>query len=82
MAALSKAGHNVLGVDVDQEKVSSFQQGICPFYEPALSELISSGLAAGKLRFHRLDEVKEPLGEIVLIAVGMPTQAYGGTDLS
>lgn len=82
VAALSKAGHNLLGVDVDQGKVSSFQGGICPFYEPELSELISSGLAAGRLRFHHLDEVKEPLGEIILVAVGTPTQPYGGTDLS
>ncbi len=82
VAALSKAGHNVLGVDVDQGKVSSFQQGVCPFYEPQLSDLISAGLAAGRLRFHRLDEVKEPLGEIILVAVGTPTQAYGGTYLS
>ena len=82
VAALSKAGHKVLGVDVDQGKVSSFQRGICPFYEPDLSELISSGIAAGRLRFYRLDEVNEPLGEIILVAVGTPTQAYGGTDLS
>jgi len=82
VAALSKAGHNVLGVDVDQGKVSSFQRGICPFYEPELSELISSGLAAGRLQFHRLDEVKGSLGEIILVAVGTPTQAYGGTDLA
>ena len=82
VAALSKAGHNVLGVDVDQGKVSSFQRGICPFYEPELSELISAGLVAGRLRFHHLDEVKGSLGEIILVAVGTPTQAYGGTDLS
>ena len=82
VAALSKAGHNVLGVDVDQSRVSSFQRGVCPFYEPELSGLISSGLAAGRLRFQRLDEAKESLGEIILVAVGTPTQAYGGTDLS
>jgi len=82
VAALSKAGYNVLGVDVDQGKVASFQQGICPFYEPELSDLVSAGLQAGKLRFRVLDEVKEPLGEIILVAVGTPTQAYGGTDLS
>jgi len=81
-AALAKAGHNVLGVDVDQDKISSFQGGICPFYEPELSDLISASLAAGRLRFHRLGEVKEPLGEIILVAVGTPTQPYGGTDLS
>jgi UDPglucose 6-dehydrogenase len=81
VAALSKAGHNVLGVDVDQGKVSSFRQGICPFYEPELSEFTSSSSAAGRLCFHRLDGVKKPLGEIVLVAVGMPTQVYGKTDL-
>ena len=26
--------------------------------------------------------MKEPVGEIILVAVGTPTQAYGGTDLS
>jgi len=82
VGGLSKAGHSVLGVDVDQGKVSSFQRGVCPFYEPELSELISAGLPAGGLRFHGLDEVKEPLGEIILVAVGTPTQPYGGTDLS
>jgi UDPglucose 6-dehydrogenase len=82
VGALSKTGHNVLGVDVDQGKVSSFQQGVCPFYEPELSELIADGLAAGRLQFQRLDEVKKSLGEIILVAVGTPTQAYGGTDLS
>jgi UDPglucose 6-dehydrogenase len=71
-----------MGVDVDQGKIASFQQGVCPFYEPELSELISFGLAAGRLRFHHLDEVNEPLGEIILVAVGTPTQPYGGTDLS
>lgn len=82
VGTLSKAGHNVLGVDIDQRKVSSFQSGACPFYEPGLSELISSGLAAGRLHFHLLDDVNESLGEIILVAVGTPTQAYGGTDLS
>ena len=81
VAALSKAGHKVLGVDVDQGKVSSLRRGICPFYEPECSEFTSSGIAAGRLRFDCLDEVKEPLGEIALVAVGTPTQAYGGTDL-
>ena len=82
VAALSKAGHNVMGVDVDQVKVSSFRKGVCPFYEPELSELISGGLAEDRLRFQRLDEMMGSLGEIILVAVGTPGQPYGGTDLS
>lgn len=81
-AALSKVGHNVLGVDTNQAKVSSFQQGVCPFYEPGLLELIVAGMKEGTLRFEGASRVEGQLGEIVLVAVGTPTQAYGGTDLS
>jgi len=71
VGALSKPGHNVLGVDLDKRKVASFQTGICPFYEPE-----STGLAAGRVRFNHLDEVKEPLGEIILVAVGTPARFW------
>ncbi len=82
VGTLSKAGHKVLGVDISRNRITAFQNGICPFYEPGLSELISSGLLTGRLRFHHLDEVKKSLGEIILVAVGTPSQPYGGTDLS
>ncbi len=80
--ALAHSGHEVLGVDVDREKVAAFQQGICPFHEPELPGLLSSGLAAGRLRFQHPQEVTVPLGEIILVAVGTPSRPYGGTDLS
>ena len=41
----------MLGVDVDQGKVSSFCGGIYPFYEPKLFEFTSSDIAAGRLPF-------------------------------
>jgi len=82
VGALCNAGHNVLGVDIDKRKVISFQQGICPFYEPGLSELISKGVEAGRIRFNHVDDVGGKLGEIILIAVSTPTQPYGGVDLS
>ena len=82
VAALSKAGHDVLGVDVDRRKITAFKRGVCPFYEPGLSELITAGLKEGRLRFELTDEVEPPIGEIILVAVGTPSQPYGGTDLS
>lgn len=81
-AALSAMGCNVLGVDRSHERVASFSQGLCPFYEPGLPEQISSGLASGRLVFRHLTEAKQRLGHVVLVAVGTPTEPYGGTDLS
>ncbi|RJX19123.1 MAG: UDP-glucose/GDP-mannose dehydrogenase family protein [Desulforudis sp.] len=81
-AALAHSGYNVVGVDADWERVSAFRQGSCPFYEPKLPELLSSGLAAGRLRFHHPEEMTTPLGEVILVAVGTPSRSYGGTDLS
>jgi UDPglucose 6-dehydrogenase len=82
VGALARAGHTVLGVDVSRERIASFKKGVCPFYEPGLSDLISDALAERRIRFALASEVDEALGEIVLIAVGTPTQPYGGTDLS
>jgi len=81
-AALVKAGHNVLGVDVSRDKIVAFKQGTCLFYEPDLSKLVTAGLEEGRLGFELANEVKTPLGEIILVAVGTPSQPYGGTDLS
>ena len=36
-AALAKAGHNVLGVDISRDKIVAFKQGVRPFYEPDLA---------------------------------------------
>ncbi|MBC7109252.1 MAG: UDP-glucose/GDP-mannose dehydrogenase family protein [Methanomassiliicoccales archaeon] len=82
VGVLANAGHNVVGIDVDKNRVASFQQGVCPFYEPGLSELILKGLQAGRIRFNHVNDMIENLGEIILIAVGTPAQPYGGIDLS
>ena len=82
VGVLGNGGHKVLGVDINRQKVISFQQGICPFYEPGLSELISRGVEAGRIRFMHVDDVNGKLGELILVSVSTPTQPYGGIDLS
>jgi UDPglucose 6-dehydrogenase len=50
-AAMTKLGHDVVGVDVDAAKVVALSAGCAPFYEPELTELLTETLASGQLRF-------------------------------
>lgn len=80
-AGLAKAGHQVLGVDVDHQRVADYQQGRVHIIEPDLPELILAGLEQGNLRFEHNDDVQEGLGEAVVIATGTPPSGDGGADL-
>ncbi|MDP6511977.1 MAG: UDP-glucose/GDP-mannose dehydrogenase family protein [SAR202 cluster bacterium] len=81
-AGLSKAGHDVLGLDVDRGRVTDYQQGQVHIIEPDLPELIQSSLANGNLRFSHIDDVSEDLGDAVVIAIGTPPSGNGAADLS
>ena len=81
-AGLAKAGHDVLGVDIDRQRVSALQGGETPIFEPGLQELIREASGAAKLRFLHNEDVTEPLGDVVLIATGTPPSVTGAADLS
>ncbi len=50
-ACMAKLGHDVMGIDVDSQKVSELQAGRAPFFEPGLPELLTEVLATGRLKF-------------------------------
>ncbi|MDR1236926.1 MAG: UDP-glucose/GDP-mannose dehydrogenase family protein [Propionibacteriaceae bacterium] len=50
-AALATLGHEVVGLDVDQDKIALLAQGEAPFFEPGLAESLRTGVQTGKLRF-------------------------------
>jgi UDPglucose 6-dehydrogenase len=50
-ACLAEAGFDVVGLDADGLVVSELQQGRPPLHEPGLAELITAGLASGRLIF-------------------------------
>jgi UDPglucose 6-dehydrogenase len=50
-ACMASLGYEVLGMDVDTEKIAAFQAGRSPFYEPGFDELLTAQLATGRLRF-------------------------------
>lgn len=50
-ACMASVGHDVVALDVDENKVTSLAAGVVPFHEPGLPELLQESLAAGKIHF-------------------------------
>ena len=70
-AAMVELGHEVVGLDVDAAKVALLREGRAPFYEPGLPELLTSGIASGRLRFGT--DIADAAGAAIhFVAVGTP----------
>ncbi|HET9187757.1 MAG TPA: nucleotide sugar dehydrogenase, partial [Acidothermaceae bacterium] len=81
-ACMAELGFEVIGFDVDEEKIATLRQGRVPFYEPGLPELLSKQVDSGRLTFTTdINEVAE-FADVHFICVGTPQKADGfGADL-
>jgi UDPglucose 6-dehydrogenase len=50
-ACMSSLGFTVIGIDTDAEKIAQLSNGILPFYEPGLEDVLKAELASGRLTF-------------------------------
>ena len=50
-AAMASLGFQVVGVDVDEEKIAMLREGKVPFFEPDLEELLEAEVKSGRLTF-------------------------------
>lgn len=75
-------GNTVWVVGHTKDKIEKLKEGIAPFYEPGLAELVKRNVQAGRLLF-TLD-YKEAVvpSSIIFICVGTPSLATGEADLS
>ncbi|MFJ8537585.1 UDP-glucose dehydrogenase family protein [Streptomyces sp. NPDC093591] len=81
-ACMAELGHEVLGVDVDPEKVAALQAGRVPFHEPGLPELIAKHTASGRLRFTGDYAEAGAFGDVHFVCVGTPQlKGSEGADL-
>ncbi|MEV0713596.1 UDP-glucose/GDP-mannose dehydrogenase family protein [Asanoa sp. NPDC050611] len=79
----AELGYEVLGVDVDEQKIAGLASGVVPFHEPGLDELLRRNLAAGRLRFSTDYQEAAEFGDVHFICVGTPQRADGmGADLT
>ena len=81
-ACFAEKGHDVIGVEVNADKLAMFQRGQSPLFEPGLAELLTKVHAAGK--FTATGSAAEAVrgSEISFICVGTPSKKGGQADLS
>ena len=79
---LSELGHEVVCVDIDEQRVAQLRRGQLPFTDPLLREQLNRGLDRGSLRVtNRLAEAMCN-AEVSILAVDTPSQAHGAIDLT
>ncbi|GAB3993135.1 UDP-glucose/GDP-mannose dehydrogenase family protein [Glycomyces albus] len=79
----AELGYEVLGYDVDAEKIDAFSTGTVPFHEPGLPELLKKNLESGRLRFTTDVRAVADFADVHFICVGTPQRAgEHGADLS
>src|SRR5579862_9124620 len=79
---LADLGHEVLAIDIDQDKIVKAANGEAPFFEPGLEPLLRKNLDGGRLRFTTSFAEVGAFGEVHFLCVGTPEGAGGQADLS
>lgn len=78
---LADVGNQVLGLDLNADKIARLQQGESPIYEAGLDALLTRNLAAGRLSFTTDVQAAAVFGTVQFIAVGTPPDEDGTADL-
>ncbi|MFE7130937.1 UDP-glucose dehydrogenase family protein [Streptomyces sp. NPDC057638] len=73
-ACMADLGHEVLGVDVDVDKVHTLNRGKAPFFEPGLDDLLTRHTTSGRLRFTTSSKEAADFADLHFIGVGTPHQ--------
>jgi len=81
-ACFARAGHDVIGVDVNATKVNIINGGSSPIVEPEINELIRDVVKAGKLSATTDPSQAINSTDISLVCVGTPSKQNGSLDLS
>lgn len=71
-ACMAELGHEVLGVDVDADKIEMLSRGELPFYEPGLSEILLRNVESGRLKFSTDYDEAAQFADLHFIGVGTP----------
>jgi UDPglucose 6-dehydrogenase len=80
-AACCAKHFNVTGLDFDDANVRKLNAGQAPLFEPGLNELISAGLAAGKLAFTTDPQTACAQADILWVAYDTPVNENDESDV-
>ncbi|MBF9036853.1 nucleotide sugar dehydrogenase [Rhodobacterales bacterium HKCCE2091] len=78
---IASQGHTVIGVDVSRRKVDEINAGQAPIVEPQVAEMLSEGLAAGRISART--EIGDALegAELAIVCVGTPSATDGSHNM-
>ena len=79
---LADLGHEVLAIDIDEQKIAKAANGEAPFFEPGLEPLLRKNVDTGRLRFTTSFAEVGAFGEVHFLCVGTPEGEGGRADLS
>ncbi|MGH3239010.1 MAG: UDP-glucose dehydrogenase family protein [Spirillospora sp.] len=74
-ACMADLGFEVLGLDVDAERIARLAAGDLPFYEPGLEPVLRRGLESGRLRFTSSYTEAAEFGDVHFVCVGTPQKS-------
>ncbi len=80
-SCFAKAGHDVIGVDVNEDKVNIINDAKSPIVEPGLQEALEKVVKSGKLRATTDFQEAVVNSDISLICVGTPSAKNGSVTL-
>lgn len=80
-ACLASAGHQVIGLDFDDELIQCLQKGQPPIFEPDLEDLIKQGIAKGQLSFTNNINNAVKDAEIVWVTYDTPVDDEDQADV-
>jgi GDP-mannose 6-dehydrogenase len=80
-ACLARDGHEVIGVDINPQKVELIKAGHSPIIEPGLDEVVREAVGAGRLQATLDGQTAVHNSDVSLICVGTPGNGNGSLRL-
>ena len=78
---LASEGHDIVGVDVSEDKIRQIASGATPIREPGLEAMLVEALAQGKLRCTTDPVEPTRSSDMAIICVGTPSASDGSHNM-
>ncbi len=79
---MAAVGHDVIAVEINQEKLARLQSGSSYFYEPGLDARLRSSIESGRLSFTDDFELAMAKSDVVFLCVDTPPGENGHPDVT
>ncbi|WP_175990185.1 UDP-glucose/GDP-mannose dehydrogenase family protein [Bacillus sp. Marseille-Q1617] len=80
--SFAEISHNVTVLDIDALRIDMLKSGRSPLYENGLEEMLQKQLAKGNISFTTEYDDAIPQAEVIILAVGTPSNEDGTCNLS